>query len=414
MRILLPAGQPGKIMLGTNFGLVVTSDGGARWTLVCEEAIASGGENVNQYLLVPPPASTLYAVAVNQVAVSGDSGCTWAPAGGVWTDPFITDAFPDPTDPARVFALALVRTGQGWSASSLFRSLDGGRSFGAALFQAGQGLLLTGVESAASAPQTIYLTEFGNPAGGVASSLERSADGGGTFHQVDLLASLGDGEPRLAAVDPGDPGVVYYRVVGATGDKLAISRDGGGTARVALTVDGPLTAFLRRGDGTLLVGSKLQGAFISHDGGQTFGPWAGAPRLRALGERDGVLYAVADNVADGFAVASSTDEGKTWTPRLRFQDLCGIADCSPALRVTCQAAWLRLVDLLGITASCAGAPPAADGAVDGPSQAPPAAPHGCACASDGRRPDAGLLLLPLALFIALKIVVFRPRARRGR
>jgi hypothetical protein len=395
MKVLLPPDHPEQILLGTNFGLVVSADAGAHWHLVCEEVIATAGEDITQYLL--GPRGDVYGLAVNQVARSIDGGCSWRAAGGAWEDPFFTDVFPDPASPSRVFALALLRSPQGWSASSLFQSTDGGATFGPPLYQAGQGLLLTGVESAASAPATVYLTAYGAPGGTPSSLLVQTTDGGGSWQSSSLLATLGPGEPRLAAVDPTDPRTIYYRVLDPAGDRLAISHDGGQGARVALAVDGPLTAFLRRADGTLLVGTKLAGAFASRDGGETFEPWPGAPHLRALGERGGTLYAVADNTADGYAVGSSKDGGKTWTPLLRFQDLCGVSACSAAVRTTCQPAWERLVDLLGIT----GCTPPPDAAT------PPAPPaRGCSCQTGGS--PGGLSLLVGAVACAARF-----RRRRG-
>jgi hypothetical protein len=384
MRVLLPPDHPEQILLGTNFGLLWTGDGGVRWELVCEEALATGGENVTQYLLAAPPAETVYALSSNQMSASTDRGCSWIAASGAFTDPFFTDSFADPVDPARVLALALVRTEAGWLGSSLFESRDGGHSFGASLYQAEQGLLLTGVESAAGG--TLYLTGYGNPGGKVSSFLARSSDSGRTFEKVDLLPALGSGEPRLAAVDPVDPKIIFFRVVGLDSDRLAISRDRGDSAKVALALQGQMTAFLRRADGTVLVGTKLEGGFLSRDGGATFVPWPEAPHLRALGERAGVLYAVADNAADGFALGSSSDGGKSWTALLRLEHICGIRDCSASVRTTCQPAWQRLVDLLGIT-GCPAAP--ADASVGGGGGG-----RGCRCELGRGRP-AFLPLLPV-------------------
>jgi MYXO-CTERM domain-containing protein len=424
MRILLPPDQPGQLILGTNFGLVVSNDGGARWSLVCEEAIATAGENVTQYSLGPPPGNVLYAVSSNQLAVSSDAGCTWSAAAGGWTDPFFTDLFPDPADAGHVFVLALVPTPERWSASSLYESRNAGRSFAAPpLYQAVQGLLLTGVESAASAPHTLYLTAYGKPAGELQSLLARSDDGA-TFHQVSLLPSLGTGEPRLAAVHPRDARVVYYRVVDPAGDKLAISRDGGETARVALALSSEMSTFLRREDGTLLVGSKTEGAFRSADDGDTFVPWPEAPRLRALGERAGVLYAVGDDLVDRFAVGASEDGGKSWRPLLRFEDICGILECPSPLRAACQSAWFRLVALLGIRGACgANAPEPALDAAAGATATPPGA-RGCACASAGAGggdPSAALVLLAAIAVVARRrrkpvsaCAIIAPSCRRRR
>ena len=40
MSLFLPADRPRSMILGTNFGLVVSDDDGANWYLVCEQAMA--------------------------------------------------------------------------------------------------------------------------------------------------------------------------------------------------------------------------------------------------------------------------------------------------------------------------------------------------------------------------------------
>jgi hypothetical protein len=50
------------------------------------------------------------------------------------------------------------------------------------------------------------------------------------------------------------------------------------------------------------------------------------PHLRALAERDGLLYAAADNFADGFALAVSSDEA-TFRPLLRYDGVGRVRRC---------------------------------------------------------------------------------------
>jgi MYXO-CTERM domain-containing protein len=397
MRILLPPDHPEQVMVGTNFGLLVSSDGGGHFRLVCEEAITRGGENVTQYQL--GPGGTIYAVTSNELDRSTDA-CGWSAAAGTWKDPFLTDAFADPATAGHLYALALIPEAGG-SVSALFESRDDGRTFADPIYRGGAGVFLTGVESALTAPGTLYVTGFDFRA--KEPMLARSRDGGRTFDMKSLAPILGTGEVRLAAVDPADAKIIYYRVLDVDGDKLAISRDGGETARVALALTGEMTAFLRRADGTLLVGTRLEGAFRSTDGGATFAPWPEAPHLRGLAERSGVIYAVADNAVDPFALGSSTD-GRTWTPLLRFQGICGVLACSAAVRDTCAPAWARLVQLLGIDATCA-APP--DAGVDAPGPVPdaavqPPAQKGCACASGGASRAPGALPSAVILLALLR------------
>jgi MYXO-CTERM domain-containing protein len=406
MQILLPPDRPQEIILSTNFGLLVSHDGGKSWSFVCEESIADPGEMIAQYQLGPGPTPVLYAPSGDRVLSSADDACSWSAAEGSWTG--MTDLFADPTAAGHLFGLALVPGPGGELTSALLESQDAARSF-VPIFQASAGVLLTGVENAASAPRTIYLSEtIRAPGGGVQPRLARSEDGGKTFVETDALASLGPREPRIAAVDPTDPRTIYYRVVDVAGDRLAISRDGGQTAAVVLQLPEAMTAFLRRGDGTLLVATIGHGGWQSRDGGKTFAPWPQAPRLRALGERAGVLYGVGDNFQDRFAVGWSSDGGQTWTPLLRFDEICQVASCSERVAQACQGPLIRLMALVG--GSCQTPLPEAprDASVDATISAPKAG--GCACAAaPGSGPGGWSLLVGLAVVNRLFV-----RARRKR
>jgi MYXO-CTERM domain-containing protein len=402
MRILLPATRPQELILTTNFGLVISQNGGRSWSFLCEEAVAEPGDLVVQYQLGPAPRQALFARSSDRLTSSADLGCSWTAGQGDWTN--LTDLFVDPTVPDHLFVLALVADASGTLASTLLQSGDGGRSF-APLYRAEPGVILTGVENAVAAPATIYLSAtVSMPSGGVQPRLLRSVDGGKAFQVAELLAALGAHEPRIAAVDPVDPRTIYLRIVDAAGDQLAISHDGGETAAPVLPLGGDMSAFLRRSDGALLVGTAGHGAWMSRNGGKTFERWTQAPRLRGLGERAGLLYAVADNFQDGFAVASSSDGGASWTPVLRFADICAVAACASV----CRGPLVTLMSLVGGGASCDGRAPepppdaAADVAVAG------AKSGGCACAAGGgQSPGPGWLL---AVGIAALV---RRRAVRG-
>jgi hypothetical protein len=414
MSIFLPPDRPQEIVVAANFGLLVSRDGGARWHLMCEEAIATAGELVTMYQMGPPPTSTLYAVSANQLLASSDV-CTWTEARGGWSNPLFTDVFPDPVDPARVFALAEVRAAN-MATSTLFESRDGGRTFPTALFRARGGLRLTGVESAAAAPRPLYVTQFGRGDAGLESWVARSADGGAMWSESSLSAALGEGEPRLAAIDRGDPRTLYLRVLDPSGDKLAISRDGGETVEVPLSIEDSMAGFLRRGDGTLLVTTRSGGGFRSTDGGKSFTPWPQALRLRGMGERGGVLYAVGEDAGDGFAVGASTDGGETWKALLRFEEICGLISC-PGVDTLCAATWKRLMDTVGVkgcwggvvdAGAAADARPEADAGAPGDAAAP-AKPAAGGCSVAGLRGPAPVSVMVLAV---LGVVLLRARLGR--
>src|ERR1043165_3140898 len=100
--VLAPVAAPGGLLVATNFGVVVSADGGSTWTWRCE---LPNSRNGAQYQLGAPPLDPLYAIAaVNATAglvYSDDLGCSWRVAGGGIAGAAVTDAFPDPTNPVR-------------------------------------------------------------------------------------------------------------------------------------------------------------------------------------------------------------------------------------------------------------------------------------------------------------------------
>ena len=303
MSLLLPADRPGRLVVGTNFGLVVSDDDGASWYLVCEQAIAA---NVSAYQLSAAPDDRLYAATPRGLASSDDGGCSWRFAAGRLAGANVIDVWPDANDPASVYAIATTASDDdgGSDVEGVYQSSDGGRSFGAPpLYVAGPATSLTGVEKARAAPQTLYLTMLSYPP--PRPAVARSTGSGG-FAVADESAFTVS-SPYLAAVDPDDASVLYLRLRGQ-GDALGISRDAGATLATILPMAGRMSALLRRRNGTLLVGSSDKQSLRSVDGGQSFSPWPGAPHVRALAERGDVLYVVASDVSDAFVIGRSADK----------------------------------------------------------------------------------------------------------
>jgi hypothetical protein len=172
--------------------------------------------------------------------------------------------------------------------------------------------------------------------------------------------------------------VLYLRLRGQ-GDALGISRDAGATIGTVLPLPGRMSALLRRGNGTLLVGSADKQSWRSVDGGTSFAPWQGAPHVRALAERGDMLYVVASDVADDFVVGRSADEGASWAPLLHFRDLRGPLPCGD-LPAVCAGPWAALQGLFNPGPGGAGG--------DGGATATPVGPvhRGCGCAVGGAAP----------------------------
>jgi MYXO-CTERM domain-containing protein len=393
-QLVLPADRPGEIVLGTNFGLMLSDDDGATWTWTCEMDATQDG---SLYAVGAPPADRLYSVStLAGLARSDDGSCTWQTATWPLERPLTTDFFPDAADPTRVLGIAQdLATG---SSQRVFRSDDGGASFGPLLFEASLDDTVTGVESARSDPQTIYVALASSP--GVHPRLVRSRDGGKTWMAIDVEPFLGPNNFRIVSVDPSDPKTIILRVLDPAGESLAISRDGGDTFARPVTLEGGLLrAFARLDDGTLLAGGAVLGVahgFRSTDGGTSFQDWS-VPHLQALGTRGGKLYAAAANYTDGWAVGVSTDAGLTFTPLARYDEVKRITACAQA------ACYAGCLDLAGRQVW--------DRAVCDVGQAQPPPSSGCGC---GVTPARGSGLEALAAAAAgLALAARRRRVGAG-
>jgi hypothetical protein len=355
--VLTPADRPDELLLVTNFGLIMSADAGATWLWSCETDANAFG---TLYQRAPAPQRRLYTVANQSLAFSDDRTCTWAQAAGALSGPAVTDAFVDPTNGSRVLAVGLTA-----GSYAVYQSTDGGATFAPPFYTAPAGYAINGVESARSNPQTIYLAMMSPE---TAPLLARSDDGGGHFALRDLGASLGRGQLRIVAVDPDDPDRVLLRFLGADTQALALTADGGASASRPVVITGNFTSFVRLPSGTLLVGAMADGAvvpalFRSHDRGDSFERLAASPSVRALSQRAGVVYAATDNFGDGYALGASADEGDSWQPLLRYEDVRAIIPC---LKSACQTTCQTEVDLgLWPQEVCDAAPPNPTGAGGG-------------------------------------------------
>jgi len=405
--ILLPTDRPAEIFLATTFGLISSQDAGKTWTWSCEQPVAY---SANLYQLGPSPLDRIFAVSSDGLIYSDDGSCTWSIAAGALKDSWVTDAFVDPTDPMHVMAIGSPNT---MSPESVYESTDGGVSFGSPLFTAPVMGVLTGIEAARSDPATVYLAMYETP--GPHPKIAKSTDGGKTWAApLDLWPILGPSTFRILAVDPTDRGKIFLRVSQPFGDVLAVSADGGVSFQTPVKFAFQLTAFALLASGTVLVGGSdfdpqgnmIPASYRSTDAGRTFGTWS-APRLRALAERSGQLYAAADNFKDGFALGVSTDEGLTFRPLMTYDKVTSVMACVQTVcSDSCRAQallplWSASIcpaSTIGADASAQpdGAPPASVA----PSGRPPPAKHGCA-GSGSETNDFSAVVLAAALAGAL-------------
>jgi photosystem II stability/assembly factor-like uncharacterized protein len=330
----LPAHRPDTFIIGTNFGLITSLDGGATWQWICEHGEGDFG---SLYQHTAAPGARVFALAGDgRVIFTDDLACTWK----VLSDGNIRlhDYFLDPGNPSLAFLIGTTAGG-----GSVILESTGDSAAPRTLF-ATPGDQILSVEVAASDPRIMYATVAQYGAAKRVHVL-RSDDAGAKWTALDPGESVGKDNLWIAAVDPEDALKLYMRVIGVDGERLAVSDDGGKTVSFPLSGPGSMSAFVRLANKAILVGALdglWGGYYTSNDGGKTFSPPNLAIRPRAFAERAGKVYAATDNALDGFALAESGDGGATWRRLMSFEDVHAIAYCPGALTV-CTDACLTLV-----------------------------------------------------------------------
>lgn len=399
--------RSGAPTLVANFGIIYP-DGRAGFEFVCEENF---GRSLSERMQIDAT-GRVFVPALDGLYLSSD-GCGWSTAAGSLGKEIVFDLAFDPSAPSRVWAIS------GVTQRKLHLSEDGGRTFTIkATFPESQ--LMVRVLVAPSDPRVIYVAGFATR---MPLLLAASEDGGESFIMVPAPPTLGAAAltVEMMAVAPDDPRTIYFAVAGQQGDEIWKSSDGGRTAMRRLSLlDGEFKAGFAFGDTpeTIYVagrplfseeGKPTGRLYISTDGANSWRPPVVSgdkgPRFRCLAYRDGKLFACGAGETDGdeFLLGASGDEGQTWTPLVRVDQLSGARTCAAASCVT-TAVWLCESHGICGPGADAGAEQPRDAGVDGPIE--PAKGDGCGCALGAARPAAP------GLFIVLGVALWLRRRRR--
>jgi len=341
-RVRVDRRDPSHVVAQATWGLAVSRDGGDRWRWSCAAVIGTDPRFEDPVTLIGFEGRVLMAT-FSGLFVSDPDGCEWALADGPVGERWVIDLVRDPSDPERLYAV----TTDVLASDQLFVSEDEGRTW-TARGEASEEYLLQSLLVAPSAPERVYLSADipGLPEDRRTLVL-RSDDGGRTLTPIEFEGLVGDERLlRIAAVDPTDADVLYARVVETGGaaidpSRLVRSEDGGETWATVLeqTMLGDVVV---SGDGaTVWTASRAGGVFRSDDGGRTFAEAHPDLPVTCLSLRDGELEACTDDAMAGFALATSTDRGATWTPRLELAAIDEMVECPPCsgVGVACPS-WL--------------------------------------------------------------------------
>lgn len=410
--LTVPGGDGSVVYLRATFGVLKSTDAGATWRWICEEAMGFSG--TWDPPLAVTPSGRLY-VGLERGLRFSDDGCAFRDVPEL-TGELVRDLTLD--EGGSVAAI----TGGPDGPVQVFRG-GGIKPFRKAKGQIPGAVALT-FEVAPSDPRRLYVTvQKGTSEEGL---FYRSDDGGASFRELPVTLELEAGEQRgrlfVSAVDGKDKDRLLVRRLSNKGSELLLSTDGGATFRRVLRMASAMYGFSKGLDGSTYYaasGLDSQGVFRSTDRGEHFEPASKLGALCLLATPKGVL--LCDNGKGAALVSRAGLDAKVFLPLASYGNIAGptasCAACGAPWAIT-QAAIAPLLVLPTSGEVDAGPSGPADASLaprpnPAPSaSAPPArGSSDCHCSTPGRggaRPTAWAVP-----FAALGVLLFVRRARRG-
>jgi hypothetical protein len=391
----------------TTFGLLVTSDRGATFDMVCESALRLVTEEDPMLAFT---GSGPLVVATFGGVLRSDDGCSFRYVPELEGE-IVIDLARGASDPDSLVAVRLRGRGGGLYDSNLLRSDDSGATF-REFPPFPEELLVTTVDVAARDPSRVYVTARRGADEGYDSVLLASDDGGETFRAALIPDTQNQHLAYIAGVHPSDPERLALRVDDLEQTILYETLDGGETFAPRFTASGRLTAFAYSPDGAeMLFGGIGDGLYGGSSDGTAFERRSDVGAT-CLGWNDDGVLACADAQNAGFSLGRSKDGGRTFERLLVFSELCGTSSCGGASDVgaLCPHDWQSVAPLLAATCNTdAGAP---DAGAAHETAAAKAGRGGCSVGS-GPRGSMGILLAAASatLLARLRRMLGRSRAR---
>jgi hypothetical protein len=346
------------IVLRTTYGILPSHDNGATWSFVCEDAL---GINTMTSLLDPPLGLTennaLNVGTPTGMNVSNDVGCNWNCIGGAMANQSIVDLAVRPDAPSRLVAMTgtyqATDSAQDTIYGQAFESTDNGVTWAPVGPALDPTVLPSTIEVSRSNPDLLYVSGTRGVGVFTRASLfvyDKSRSGQGWTEwplPTAQFDSTQEDSIYVSGVDPTNANRIYIRsrsqVTGGL-SRLTVATlgpDGGPpTFQSAYSFTVPTTSNIMRYVG------EMQGFALSEDGTKVYigsveqGLWAAQTsdlkfqktstiEVQCLATRGSELWACSA-AKDGFIAGVSTDDGRTFTPKLRLiGDLTGPIACAP-------------------------------------------------------------------------------------
>lgn len=337
-QILLSPSNPDLVITRATYGLLLSSDHGATWTFLCEDALGlpQGADYDPAVGLTASQSLVVGLILPAGIEVSPDTGCNWTCAGGALAGEAIADIAVRPNAPDTVVALTstiFVDDAGGGEHSQVFQSTDDGAHFAPLGTTIDPAVLVTTVEVAPSDPQRLYISGGRGFGPTRTASLFVSTDSGDTWAEravpFDLMY---ESAIYIGGVDPSDADRVYVRTagLGTSGEgrsRLLVTEDAGQSFTSVLTLSGQMLGFALSPDGsTIYAGGVEDGLFVGNRTNFSFSQRS-TLHVECLATRGNELWACSDE-SSGFFVGLSTDEGASFATKLVRAGVEGPIACS--------------------------------------------------------------------------------------
>lgn len=335
-QLVTDPGDPEHLVLRATFGTLVSRDGGAHWSWICEEAVGYTGDPA---LTILQGGSMLLAFEDN-VAFSSAEGCSWRPVPLAADRRFTLDVTRDAADPGRAWVLSA-----SLDASRRVSVLDVDTAGGTSLTVV-DGFAPSTIEVALSRPERLYVA--GLDADFKASLLV--SDDRAQSWELRHIEPHGTAAMYISAVDPTNPDVLYVRADELSVDSLLVSRDAGLSWMEVLQVEGEMLGLALSPDGRrVAAGGPGVGLHVADTSDLQFRATAGSPQsLRCLTWTARGLFACATENIDGWTLALSSDDGETFAPLWHVQDLVPLeCEASSSVGGVCPRTWLDIASRIG-------------------------------------------------------------------
>jgi hypothetical protein len=302
------------------------------------------------------------------LATSPDRGCSWSFVSGTAKELAVDVA--RTTDGASAIALTNVLEPSTDANALVYQSTMLHTSDAAKTWQALSGAIdstleINTIDLAPSDPNRIYVT--GEVFGASQATMLVSNDGGQSYTPFAIPFVAGETGAYIAAVDPQNENLVYVRTLGAvknTGQsvsRLLVSNDGGQTYAEHWSGDAMLGFALSEDGSRVYLGSIGDGMLAANASDLSFSKIS-ALQIQCLATRGNILYACSNEasslgvVGNKFILASTTDEGASFTPLLALETIAApIACAAGSSAAICGSEWLALTNQLHIDAGVADA-----------------------------------------------------------